>query len=206
MSCGQNMLSPTSPHQSKSEQALPVVPLFDEIWSNALLAVFKQSLQRMGGVLIEPPINGDVLQSLRDKIALAKVVCSSVPEIVGTCQIPNVSSPSELGNPEFVIVRAQFAVVECGAVLLNHEDVRVNAVAHLARNLIVLLDPADIVVNLQHALRHDLDVRNRGSSLTSATGPAKMEGGLIHARYGMRPLFVLPLAKVPAHRRASASA
>ena len=36
---------------------------------------------------------------------------------------------------------------------LSEADLRVNAVAYLAQHLIVLLDPADIVVNLHHAYR-----------------------------------------------------
>ena len=37
--------------------------------------------------------------------------------------------------------------------LLSDADLQVNAVAYLAQHLIVLLDPADIVVNLHHAYR-----------------------------------------------------
>jgi hypothetical protein len=145
---------------------LPAVPLFDEIWPNALLSVFKQSLQRMGGSLLEPPINGDVLQPVRDKVASAKVVCSMVPEIAGNCQIADVSSSAEQPNLQFVIVRALSAVIESGSVLLNHHDLRVNAVALLARHLIVLLDPVDIVVSLKHAFRRDeLNARNHAPSI-----------------------------------------
>jgi YkgG family uncharacterized protein len=54
---------------------------------------------------------------------------------------------------DFAIVRASFAVAETGSVLLNDADLRVNGVAYLAQHLIVLLDPADIVVNLHHAYR-----------------------------------------------------
>lgn len=182
---------------------LPAVPLFDEIWPNALLSVFKQSLQRMGGSLLEPPINGDVLQPVRDKVASAKVVCSMVPEIAGNCQIADVSSSAEQPNLQFVIVRALSAVIESGSVLLNHHDLRVNAVAVLARHLIVLLDPVDIVVSLKHAFRRDeLNARNHAPSYTCAAGSAEIEGVLIHAGHGARSLSVLPLAKVPTHRRA----
>jgi L-lactate dehydrogenase complex protein LldG len=54
---------------------------------------------------------------------------------------------------DFAIVRASFAVAETGSVLLSETDFRVNAVAYLAQHLIVLLDPADIVVKPHHAYR-----------------------------------------------------
>ena len=38
-------------------------------------------------------------------------------------------------------------------ILLSDTDLHVNAVAYLAQHLIVLLDPADIVINLHHAYR-----------------------------------------------------
>jgi L-lactate dehydrogenase complex protein LldG len=203
MSSSQKALPAVSCHRSKIEQTLPAVPLFDEIWSNALLAVFKQSLQRRGGALLEPPINGDVLKPVRDKVATAKVVYSMVPEIAGNCQITDVNSPAELPNVQFVIVRASSAVIESGAVLLNHHDLRVNAVALLARHLIVLLDPVDIVVNLKHALRRDgVEALNHAPSHTCTSASAEIEGVLIHAGHGIRSLSVLPLAKVPTHRSA----
>ena len=75
-------------------------------------------------------------------------------------------------------------------------DLRVNAVAYLAQHLIVLLDPADIVVNLHHAYRRP-EFRD-GHYACFHTGPsatADIEGVLIHGAQGVRSLSVLPLAR-----------
>ena len=95
---------------------------------------------------------------------------------------------------DFAIVRASFAVAETGSVLLSDADLRVNAVAYLAQHLIVLLDPADIVVNLHHAYRRP-EFRD-GRYACFHTGPsatADIEGVLIHGAQGVRSLSVLPI-------------
>ena len=135
------------------DRPLPRVPLFDDDQPASLLSAFKESLERMGGVLLDPPTSGDVLAPIREKIANATVVCSTVPEIAGNRDIRGVSAPQQLADVDLAIVRASFAVAETGSVLLCDVDLKVNTVAYLAQHLIVLLDPADIVVNLHHAYR-----------------------------------------------------
>ncbi len=64
------------------------------------------------------------------------------------CKLPFASG---LADVDFGVVRASFAVAETGSELLSDADLHVDAVAYLAQHLIVLLDPADIVVNLHQA-------------------------------------------------------
>ena len=135
------------------DRPLPHVPLFDEDPPESLLSAFKENLHRMGGVFLDPPASGDTLAPIRAKIADAKIVCSTVPEIAGNRDITGVGAPRALADVDFAIVRASFAVAETGSVLLSETDLHVNAVAYLAQHLFVLLDPADIVVNLHHAYR-----------------------------------------------------
>jgi L-lactate dehydrogenase complex protein LldG len=175
---------------------LPNVPLFDDDRPASLLSAFKESLERMGGVLLDPPTSGDVLAPIRENIANATVVCSTVPEIAGNRDIRGVSAPQQLADVDLAIVRASFAVAETGSVLLSDLDLKVNAVAYLAQHLIVLLDPADIVVNLHHAYRR-LEFRN-GHYACFHSGPsatADIEGVLIHGAQGVRSLSVLPVAR-----------
>jgi L-lactate dehydrogenase complex protein LldG len=175
---------------------LPAVSMFDSRPPALLLAAFKESLERMGGVFVDPPSSGDVLAPVRAKIANAKVVCSTVPEIAGNRDIAGVGRPQDLADVDFAIVRAAFAVAETGSVLLRDRELRVNAVAYLAQHLIVLLDPADIVINLHHAYRRPefRDARyvvfHSGPSAT-----ADIEGVLIHGAQGVRSLSVLPMAQ-----------
>jgi L-lactate dehydrogenase complex protein LldG len=178
------------------DRPLPRVPLFDDDQPASLLSAFKESLERMGGVLLDPPTSGDVLAPIREKIANATVVCSTVPEIAGNRDIRGVSAPQQLADVDLAIVRASFAVAETGSVLLSDVDLKVNTVAYLAQHLIVLLDPADIVVNLHHAYRRP-EFRS-GHYACFHSGPsatADIEGVLIHGAQGVRSLAVLPVAR-----------
>jgi L-lactate dehydrogenase complex protein LldG len=154
MSARDDILASIRENRPQATRPLPDVPLFDARRPASLLSAFKESLERMGGLFIDPPAAGDVLAPVRTKIAASKVVCSTVPEIAGNRDIAVVREPGELADVDFAIVRAAFAVAETGSVLLSDSELRVNAVAYLAQHLIVLLDPADIVVNIHHAYRH----------------------------------------------------
>ena len=74
------------------DRPLPAVPLFDGAPPPSLLVAFKDSLQRMGGLFLDPPTSGDPLAPVREKIASAQVVCSTVPEIGGNRNIANVQA------------------------------------------------------------------------------------------------------------------
>lgn len=202
MSCRQKTLSAPPADDERAEQPLLAVPLFDEIWRNALLSVFKQSLERMGGILIEPPDGDDVLQPVRGTIARSKVVCSMVPEIAGNRGIADAISLAEPADVHLVIARALLVVAGTGSILLNECGQRVNALARLAKHVIVLLDPDDIVLNLHHAfglaerrLAHHADFRSGPSE------SAQIAGMLIRPARDVRGLSVLPVprgAHIPA--------
>jgi L-lactate dehydrogenase complex protein LldG len=178
------------------DRPLPAVPMFDGSPPASLLAAFKQSLHSMGGLFLDPPAAGDQLAPVRAKIAGAKVVCSTVPEIAGNRDIATVNNPQDLADVDFAIVRASFGVAETGSVLLSDADLHVNAVAYLAQHLIVLLDPADIVVNLHHAYRRpEFRDRHYASFHTGPSATADIEGVLIHGAQGVRSLSVLPIAR-----------
>jgi len=61
----------------------------------------------------------------------------------------------------------------------------------------VLLDPADIVVNLHHAYRRpEFRDHHYASFHTGPSATADIEGVLIHGAQGVRSLFVLPVVRV----------
>lgn len=159
----------------------------------------RQASKGWGGIFLDPPVGGDPLSPLRERIAGAKVICSTVPEIAGNRDISSVGRPQELGDVDFAIVRASFGVAETGSVLLSDLDLHVNALAYLAQHLIVLLDPEDIVVNIHHAYRRpELRLRKYACFHTGPSATADIEGVLIHGAQGVRSLSVLPIAKVSA--------
>ncbi len=156
MSARDDILASIRENQPQATRSLPDVPLFDAPRPAPLLSAFKESLERMGGLFLDPPAAGDVLAPVRTKIAAAKVVCSTVPEIAG------------------------------------NRDIGVG----LAQHLIVLLDPADIVVNIHHAYRRpEFRSRRYASFHTGPSATADIEGVLIHGAQGVRSLSVLPVPR-----------
>jgi L-lactate dehydrogenase complex protein LldG len=198
MSSRDDILASIRANVPRLDRPLPIVPLFDRAPPASLLGAFKDNLHRMGGVFLDPPDEGDPLAPVRSKIAAAKVVCSLVPEITGNRDIAALKRPQDLADVDFTIARASFGVAETGSVLLSDAELQVNAAAYLAQHLIVLLDPADIVVNLHHAYRRpEFRARHYASLHTGPSATADIEGVLIHGAQGVRSLSVLPLAKMP---------
>jgi L-lactate dehydrogenase complex protein LldG len=130
MSSCDEILASIRANRPRLGRALPDVPLFDDDAPPQLLSRFKDSLQRMGGVFLDPPAGGDPLLPVRAKIAGAKIVCSTVPEIAGNRDVGGaIGRPQDLADVDFAIVRASFAVAETGSLLLSDADLRVNALA-----------------------------------------------------------------------------
>jgi L-lactate dehydrogenase complex protein LldG len=180
----------------KVDRPLPVVPLFAATPPASLLAAFKENLHRMGGIFLDPPASGDVLTPVRAKIATAKVVCSTAPEIAGNRDIARIKETQDLADVDFAIVRASFGVAETGSVLLSTANLRTNALAYLAQHLIVLLDPEDIVGNIHHAYRRsEFREQPYASFHTGPSATADIEGVLIHGAQGVRSLSVVPIAR-----------
>ena len=196
MSSRDDILASVRRNLPRLDRPLPDVPLLDDSPPASLLAAFKENLHRMGGVFLDPPAAGDPLAPVRAKIADAKIVCSTVPEVAGNRDVAAVSNPQDLADVDFAIVRASFAIAETGSVLLSDTDLDVNAVGYLTQHLIVLLDPDDIVVNLHHAYRRpEFRDRHYASFHTGPSATADIEGVLIHGAQGVRSLSVLPIAR-----------
>jgi L-lactate dehydrogenase complex protein LldG len=196
MSSRDDILASIRANLPRVERPLPAVPLFDDQPPAPLLQAFRANLGRMGGIFLDTSDAGDVLAPVRQKVAGAKVVCSTVPEITGNRDIAKVKATQDLADIDFAIVRASFAVAETGSVLLSESDLGVNAVAYLAQHLIVLLDPADIVLNLHHAYRRpEFRERHYAAFHTGPSATADIEGVLIHGAQGVRSLSVLPIAR-----------
>jgi L-lactate dehydrogenase complex protein LldG len=196
MSSRDDILTSIRTNLPRVDRALPYVPMFDDDAPASLLDAFKANLHRMGGVFLDPPSAGDALAPVTAKIADAKIVCSLVPEVAGNRDIAAAAAPTDLADTDFAVVRASFAVAETGSVLLSDADLHVNAVAYLAQHLIVLLDPADIVVNLHHAYRRpEFRDHHYACFHTGPSATADIEGVLIHGAQGVRSLSVLPIAR-----------
>ena len=196
MSARDEILSAVRANLPKFDRPLPWVPMFDDSAPVSLLAAFRESLQDMGGDFLEAPPGEDPLRPIRQRLAEAKVVCSATPEVPGNRLLSSVHAPQDLADVDIGVVRAAFAVAETGSVCLSDANLRVNALGYLSQHLIVLLDPADIVVNLHHAYsRPEFRQRHYATFHTGPSATADIEGVLIHGAQGVRSLTVVPVPR-----------
>ena len=174
---------------------LPDVPMFDGARADDRLGRFLKAFRSMGGTALVPA-PGDPLAPVHDKIRGAKRVISRVPEIAGTRELDLDATPSSLEDVDVAVVRAAFGIAETGSVALTEAQLGVNTLAYLAQHLIVLLDPADIVINVHHAYQRP-EFRSARYTVfhTGPSATADIEGVLVHGAQGVRSLSVLPLAR-----------
>jgi L-lactate dehydrogenase complex protein LldG len=201
VSARDDILAAVRANRPPLDQPLPQVPRFDDAPPPSLIEAFKLALTTMGGDVLETaPAGDDPLAPVRDRLAAARVVCSSVPELAGNRPLAEVKHPRDLADVDIGVVRAAFAVAETGSVCLTEATLGVNALGYLPQHLIVLLDPEDIVLNLHHAYARpelrdgDYAVFHSGPSAT-----ADIEGVLIHGAQGVRSLTVVLAPRRTAH-------
>jgi L-lactate dehydrogenase complex protein LldG len=174
---------------------LPEVPLFTPLIGDDLVAEFGERLKRMGGRVAEPG-QADVFAGVRERLDAAKVIASAVPELTGNRDLRSVRYPQEVEDVDVAVVRAVFGIAETGSVLFTQDQLIVNAVAYLAQHLVVLLDPADILPNVQAAYRRPEFGRSAYAVLhTGPSATADIEGVLIHGAQGVRSLTVVMLPR-----------
>ena len=170
---------------------LPKVPLFAPLIGDDLVAEFGERLKRMGGRVAHPEA-GDIFAAVRERLDGAKVVASAVPELTGNRDLRAVRYPQEVEDVDVAVVRAVFGIAETGSVLFTQDQLIVNAVAYLAQHLVVLLDTADIMPNVQAAYRRPEFGRSAYAVLhTGPSATADIEGVLIHGAQGVRSLTVV---------------
>ena len=175
---------------------LPDVPMFDEGRGDDLLARFSTAFTMMGGTMLDLPAEGDRTAEIRARVAKAGVVISMVPEIAGNTVLDPDIAPAALDNVDIAIVRAAFGVAETGSICLTERELGVNTLGYLAQHLIVLLDPADLVINIHHAY-HRPEVTDARYCVfhTGPSATADIEGVLILGAQGVRSLSILPLSR-----------
>lgn len=174
---------------------LPEVPLFDEGRGDDLLGRFLAAFKAMGGTVLDAP-EDDPLASVRARIAEAGVVVSMAPEVAGNRTLDPALDPSSLADVDVAVVRAAFGIAEIGSIALTERELGVNTLGYLAQHLIVLLDPADILINLHHAYhRPEFTTARYCVFHTGPSATADIEGVLIHGAQGVRSLSILPLRR-----------
>ena len=181
---------------SKQEVELPQIPVFQRA-DNPLKPEFEVHLQKAGGAAHNVGSVAVAEATLKALHPGAKVICSAVPEIIGTRRASEVNDPHELADVDVGIVRAQFGVAESGAVWLTQEDLIVDALGFLSQHLIVLLDPNEIVPDMHAAYcRVRLNETAFGCFMMGPSATADVEATLVHDAQRARSLNIFFLSPV----------
>lgn len=194
MSSRDAILAAVRANRPQGDHPLPTVPRFDDAPPASLTDAFTAALTRMGGTVLTPDEGGSPLAPVHALLRDSRAVCSVVPEIQGGRPLTADTDPRSLADIDHAVVRATLGVAETGSVLLTDAGLTVNALAYLAQHLVVLLDPADIVVNLHQAYAHPA-FRQRAYAVfhSGPSATADIEGVLIRGAQGVRSLSVLLL-------------
>ena len=83
-------------------------------------------------------------------------------------------------------------VAETGSVLLSDAELQVNTIAFLAHDLVVLVDPKQIVANIHDAFEHPyFKVRPYSVLMTGPSGSGDISGVVVHPAQAAKTLTVL---------------
>jgi L-lactate dehydrogenase complex protein LldG len=169
----------------------PGVPDFTRLAKSDLVRTFAKSLEVMAGVLIDKPPN-DLAAFLGKQFPKAKNICSAVPELTGNSKPEDYANWSDAAKIDVSIVRSPMGVAETGSVLLSESDLRVNTIAFLAHDIVILLDPEKIVENIHVAYQHPAFKEETYSVLMSGpSGSADIGGKEVHPAQGVMTLTVI---------------
>jgi L-lactate dehydrogenase complex protein LldG len=169
---------------------LPEVPAFHRE-TEPLVSAFERSLKYMAGEFVEHPPS-DFAAYLHQKFPQAKNICSAVPEYTGNKKPEDYSNWADAADIDVTIVRSPLAIAETGSVLLTENELHVNTIGFLAHDIVILLDPGNIVENIHDAYQHhafrEVDY---AVLMTGPSGSADIEGRTVHPAQGVMTLTVI---------------
>jgi L-lactate dehydrogenase complex protein LldG len=172
-------------------QPMPTIPHFHMNQPADLVATFCESIARMTGDVVTDDVP-DLDSFLRTKFPDAKVICSAIPEYDGTIQPASLKRWSEASTIDVCILRSPMGVAETGSVLLSDIELQVNTIAFLAHDLIVLLDPKQIVANIHDAYEHPyFKLRPYSVLMTGPSGSGDIGGIVVHPAQAAKTLTVI---------------
>ena len=89
-------------------------------------------------------------------------------------------------------MRSPLGVAETGSILLSDKELQINTIAFLSHDLVVLLDPDEIVRNIHDAYQHPY-FKSRPYSLlmTGPSGSGDIGGVTVHPAQGVKTLTII---------------
>jgi L-lactate dehydrogenase complex protein LldG len=174
---------------------MPAIPHFQANQPVDLVATFCESIARMAGVVVTDVFNDDVPDLglfLRTEFPDAKVICSAIPEYAGTMKPESLKHWSDASTIDVCVLRSPMGVAETGSILLSDMELQVNTIAFLAHDLVVLLDPKQIVANIHDAYEHvHFKQRLYSVLMTGPSGSGDISGIVVHPAQGVKTLTVI---------------
>ncbi len=174
-----------------SSRELPTIPRFHSVQPLDLKKKFAAALAELSGeVVTEPP--ADFENFLQKRFPDAKAICSTVPEYAGNRVPEDFTRWSDASSIDVTIVRSPRGVAETGSVLFSEEEFRVNTIGVFAHDIVILLDPEEIVENIHDAYGHPHFQDKAYSLLMSGpSGSADIAGTTVHPAQGVTTLTVI---------------
>jgi L-lactate dehydrogenase complex protein LldG len=179
-----------------ASQPIPTIPDFRTQTPADLIAAFCEFLAPMAGVVVTE--NAPELDSfLRAKFPSAKVICSATPEYAGTVEPASLNHWSEASTIDICILRSPVGVAETGSILLFGIELQMSTIAFLAHDLVVLLDPGQIVGNIHEAYPHPyFKLMPYSVLMTGPWGSGDISGITVHPAQDVKTLTVI-LSRAP---------
>jgi L-lactate dehydrogenase complex protein LldG len=172
-------------------QPMPTIPHFHTNTPADLVTTFSESIDRMAGVVVTEDVL-DLDSFVRTKFPNAKVICSAIPEYGGTIKPASFNHWTEASTIDVCVLRSPMGVAETGSILLSDIELQVNTIAFLAHDLVVLLDPKQIVENIHDAYEHPyFKLRPYSVLMTGPSGSADISGITVHPAQGVKTLTVI---------------
>jgi L-lactate dehydrogenase complex protein LldG len=173
-----------------AHRELPQVPMFHRN-PESLVSVFEKSLKYMAGEFVDRPPS-DFAAYLRNKFPNAKIICSAVPEYSRNRKPEDYTNWSDAHDIDVTIVRSPLGVAETGSVLLSEKELRVNTIGFLAHDIVILLDPKNIVENIHDAYQHPaFQAAKYAVLMTGPSGSADIAGTTVHPAQGVMTVTVI---------------
>ena len=196
-----NTILDTVRSNQPAAQPMPIVPHFhtNQLQTNQpadLVAAFIESITCMAGIVVTEDLP-DLDSFLHARFPDAKVICSAIPECAGTIRPGSLNDWTEASTIDVCVLRSPMGVAETGSILLSDVELQVNTIAFLAHDLVVLLDPKQIVANIHDAYEHRyFKLRPYSVLMTGPSGSADVSGITVHPAQGVKTLTVI-LSPVP---------
>jgi L-lactate dehydrogenase complex protein LldG len=170
---------------------MPTISHFHANQSTDLVAAFCDSIAQMAGVVVREEVP-DLSSFIRTKFPGARVICSAIPEYEGTIKPASLNHWSEASTIDVCVLRSPMGVAETGSILLSDFELQVNTIAFLAHDLVVLLDPKQIVENIHDAYEHPyFKLRHYSVLMTGPSGSGDISGIVVHPAQGVKTLTVI---------------